>query len=70
MKRTFVNQIGDSNKFWTVEQTEMSLIVAWGKVGAEGRTNSKNFSTVNECRKYCIWRMTHTVKKRKPGMNF
>jgi predicted DNA-binding WGR domain protein len=51
MKRVFINQIGDSNKFWTIEQLDNSYSVIWGKIGTEGRTNNKVFSTTNECSK-------------------
>lgn len=49
MKRVFINQIGDSNKFWTIEQSDNSYSVSWGKVGTEGRASNKVFSTVDEC---------------------
>lgn len=51
MKRIFINQSGDSNKFWTIEQIENSYTVTWGKIGTEGRSNEKSFSTVEECSK-------------------
>lgn len=51
MKRIFINQLGDSNKFWTIEQIENSYTVTWGKIGTNGRTNDKSFSTVDECSK-------------------
>ncbi len=51
MKRLFINQSGDSNKFWTIEQIENSYTVTWGKIGTEGRSNEKSFSTVEECSK-------------------
>jgi predicted DNA-binding WGR domain protein len=48
MKRIFINQTGDSNKFWTIEQIENLYTVTWGKIGTEGRSNDKVFSTVDE----------------------
>lgn len=51
MKRAFINQTGDSNKFWTIEQTGKSYTVTWGKIGTDGRTNDKDFSTIEECGK-------------------
>ena len=51
MKRVFINQIGDSNKFWTIEQIENSYHVTWGKIGTEGRTKDKKLSTSEECSK-------------------
>jgi predicted DNA-binding WGR domain protein len=51
MKRVFINQSGDSNKFWSINQIENSYTVTWGKIGTGGRTNDKSFSTVDECSK-------------------
>ena len=51
MQRLFINQIGDSNKFWKVEQADNSYSINWGKIGTEGRTKGKTFSTVDECAK-------------------
>lgn len=49
MKRIFINQVGDSNKFWIIEKCENSYQVTWGKIGTEGRTKNKSFSTFQEC---------------------
>ena len=51
MKRIFINQTGDSNKFWTIEQFDNKYIVQWGKLGTEGRSNEKEFATKDECLK-------------------
>lgn len=51
MKRIFINQTEDSNKFWTIEQFDEKYIVQWGKLGTEGRRNEKEFSTKDECSK-------------------
>jgi predicted DNA-binding WGR domain protein len=51
MKRIFINQSGDSNKFWTIEQIDNAYTVTWGKIGTDGRTNNKSFSTADECSK-------------------
>ena len=51
MKRILINQTGDSNKFWTIEQVENNYIVQWGKIGTEGRKNEKEFLNVDECSK-------------------
>jgi predicted DNA-binding WGR domain protein len=50
MKQYFINQTGDSNKFWTIQQTLNSYIVEWGKIGTEGRTNNKGFANEEECK--------------------
>ncbi len=49
MKRIFINQTGDSNKFWIIEQFDEKYSVHWGKLGTDGRSNEKVFSTKEEC---------------------
>ena len=51
MKRIFINQTGDSNKFWTIEQFENKYLVQWGKLGTDGRCNEKVFTTKGDCSK-------------------
>lgn len=51
MKKTFINQTGDSNKFWMIAQLENTYTVTFGKVGSEGRVNTKAFSDAAECTK-------------------
>jgi len=50
MKKIFINQIGESNKFWTIETIGNKYIVNWGKIDTSGRTNEKEFSTNEDCR--------------------
>jgi predicted DNA-binding WGR domain protein len=50
MKQYFINQKDDANKFWTIEQVQNSYKVEWGKIGTEGRTNSKEFVDEEECK--------------------
>lgn len=49
MKRTFLNQEGESNKLWTVEVSGSSYTVTFGKVGAKARENTKQFPDENSC---------------------
>jgi len=51
MKRNFINQTDNSNKFWTIEQLNEKYIVQWGKLGTEGRSGEKEFSSKDECLK-------------------
>ena len=51
MKREFINQTGDSNKFWTIDSFDNEYTVSWGKIGSEARTNTKSFPTNEECNK-------------------
>lgn len=47
--RTFVNQEGSSNKFWTVEQTGTAYTATWGKIGTRGRELTKSFASDDAC---------------------
>jgi predicted DNA-binding WGR domain protein len=51
MKQLFINQSGDSNKFWSIVQEENSFTVNWGKIGTEGRISTKQFSDNILCEK-------------------
>lgn len=51
MKRIFINQTGNSNKYWTIEQFDNKYLVQWGKLGTDGRSNEKEFSTKDVCSK-------------------
>ena len=51
MRRNYINQTGDSNKFWTIEQFHNKYLVQWGKIGTDGRSNEKEFETTDECSK-------------------
>jgi predicted DNA-binding WGR domain protein len=50
MKRVFINQTGDSNKFWVIEQFDNTYVVTWGKIGTEGRKTEKSFADNVSCR--------------------
>lgn len=49
MKRFFINQSGESNKFWSVEQLHNIYIVNWGKIGTTGRFKEKEFIKFEQC---------------------
>ncbi len=49
--RTFVDKDGKAEKFWTIDLAGKSFTVAFGKVGARGRTQSKNFPDEATARK-------------------
>ena len=51
MTQIFINQTGESNKFWTITQLNNIYTVTWGKIGAEGRVNNREFSDNSECTK-------------------
>ena len=49
MKRYFINQEGDANKFWNVEIDDATYTVAFGKIGTQGRQNSKSLADKVAC---------------------
>lgn len=51
MKRTFLNQEGESNKFWTIELMDNTYKVCFGKVGTKGRESIKEFTDNDSCAK-------------------
>jgi predicted DNA-binding WGR domain protein len=49
MKRNFINQEGDANKFWNVETVGSAYTVAFGKIGTKGRETTKQLDTLEAC---------------------
>lgn len=49
MKRYFINQEGEANKFWNVEIEDATYTVVFGKIGTQGRQNSKNLADGASC---------------------
>jgi predicted DNA-binding WGR domain protein len=49
MKRYFINQEGEANKFWNVEIDDATYTVSFGKVGTQGRENSKSLIDAASC---------------------
>ncbi|MGI4822514.1 MAG: DUF4240 domain-containing protein [Janthinobacterium lividum] len=49
MKRYFINQEGEANKFWNVEVKDATYTVAFGKVETQGRQNSKSLADATSC---------------------
>lgn len=50
MKRLFINQIGNSNKFWRIEIEDKTQEVTWGKIGTVGRIKNRIFVSAEECK--------------------
>jgi predicted DNA-binding WGR domain protein len=44
LHRRFEFSEGSSNKFWEIELAGTTLTVCWGRIGAEGRTQTKSFA--------------------------
>ena len=51
MRRRFIYQDGQSNKFWDIEITGNRFIVYFGKAGTQGQTQTKEYTSEEECRK-------------------
>ncbi|WP_139925454.1 DUF4240 domain-containing protein [Hymenobacter sp. DG01] len=49
MKRYFINQEGEANKFWNIEIDGSAYTVTFGKVGTKGRESHKVFSDASVC---------------------
>lgn len=57
MKRVFVFQDFKSQKFWSIDVVGTDVTVNYGKLGTDGQTQVKNYSTAEEAEKapitYC-----------------
>ena len=51
MKRVFVFQDFKSQKFWSIDVRGTDVVVNYGKLGTDGQTQVKNFSSVEEAEK-------------------
>ncbi|MDR0778910.1 MAG: DUF4240 domain-containing protein [Methanomassiliicoccaceae archaeon] len=51
MKRIFVFQEGNSQKFWSIEIKGASLDIAYGRLGTAGQVSSKLFDSDEKCKK-------------------
>ena len=63
MKRHFINQEGDANKFWNIKTEGSVQIVTFGKVGTKGRETVKTFTSAYECEKESKKLMAQKIKK-------
>lgn len=63
MTRKFINQEDLSNKFWNIEYEGTTQKVVFGKIGTEGRTTIKEFSSQEECIKESEKLIAQKLKK-------
>ena len=49
MKRYFINQEGDANKFWNIDLTDSAYTVTFGKVATKGRETSNKLGSSEAC---------------------
>ena len=54
MKRVFVFQDFKSQKFWSIDVVGTDVTVNYGKLGTDGQTQVKNYSTAEEAEKLPI----------------
>jgi predicted DNA-binding WGR domain protein len=63
MKRTFHYQDEKSNKFWSIEVSETSFTVNFGKEGAKGQFQTKTFDTGGAAQKEADKLIAEKIKK-------
>jgi predicted DNA-binding WGR domain protein len=63
MKRTFIYQDENSQKFWSIETKGTNFTVNFGKLGTSGQTSEKSFTAKDECQKAADKLIAEKVKK-------
>lgn len=63
MKRVFVFQDFKSQKFWSIDVRGTDVVVNYGKLGTDGQTQVKNFSSVEEAEKAAAKLVAEKTKK-------
>lgn len=63
MKRVFVFQDFKSQKFWSIDAQGNSLILNYGKLGADGQTHVKTFKSLEETEKAATKLIAEKLKK-------
>lgn len=53
-----------SDKFWFIETLDCELMVNYGKTGATGKYEIKEFDTIEECEKEALKLVNSKKKKR------
>ncbi|SDF49417.1 WGR domain-containing protein [Chitinophaga filiformis] len=63
MRSKFIYQDGNSNKFWDIEINRNQFTVYFGKAGTQGQTQTKEYTSEEECRKAADKLIAEKVKK-------
>lgn len=63
MKRCFIFQEGNSQKFWNIEVEGTGFTVTFGKLGTAGQTSGKSFDTAEKCQKEADKLIAEKTKK-------
>ena len=63
MKRSFIYQDDKSHKFWNIEVSGSELSVNFGKAGTAGQTQTKSYTSDDECQKAADKLVAEKTKK-------
>ena len=63
MKRCFIFQEGNSQKFWNIEQDGTGFTVTYGKLGTAGQNSVKSFDSEEKCEKEANKLIAEKLKK-------
>lgn len=63
MRSKFIYQDGKSNKFWDIEITGNQFTVYFGKAGTQGQTQTKEYTSEDECKKAAEKLIAEKIKK-------
>lgn len=63
MKRYFVNQDRNSNKFWNIEIDGQTQIITFGRINTTGKESIKVFNSVEECKTESNKLISSKIKK-------
>jgi predicted DNA-binding WGR domain protein len=68
VKRYFINQKGEANKFWHVEVDDAIYTVVFGKIGTQGRQSTKSLLDASSCKAEVAKLIAEKVKKGYRGI--
>ena len=63
MKRCFIFQDGNSQKFWNIDINGSGFVVTFGKLGTAGQTSEKSFDSEEKCKKEADKLIAEKTKK-------
>ena len=63
MKRCFIFQDGNSQKFWNIDVEGCGFVVTYGKLGTAGQTSAKSYDSDEKCQKEADKLIAEKTKK-------
>ena len=63
MKRRFTFKDEKSSKFWEIESKDKEFTVTFGKIGTDGQSKTKTYSTAADCDKEVKKLISEKTKK-------